>query len=164
MELASTVRNCGGGVSQINEMSFQQEQIDLAISIAKQAHEGQFRRGGKPYFSHVSAVANLLSVSGHSWDIVSAGYLHDVVEDTNYTIDQLADLGVDWRVLLLIEVLTHKKGQSYEEYIIRIQSSSSAVKKIKIADIIHNLSSSPTERQVRKYARALEILNFGITV
>ena len=68
------------------EISSEQEMIRLmARDFAKEAHEGQFRESGEPYFVHPEHVAKILIGLGLDDETVAAGYLHDVVEDCGYT-------------------------------------------------------------------------------
>jgi (p)ppGpp synthase/HD superfamily hydrolase len=65
--------------------------LERALRWAAQCHEGQARKGsGTPYFQHVAAVALILDRAGFDEDVVIAGLLHDVVEDTPATLDEVA--------------------------------------------------------------------------
>jgi guanosine-3',5'-bis(diphosphate) 3'-pyrophosphohydrolase len=67
------------------------ERLDEAMRFAAECHGGQVRRGsGTPYFEHVAAVALILDRAGFEEDVVIAGLLHDVVEDTAATLDDVA--------------------------------------------------------------------------
>ncbi|MAJ59167.1 MAG: (p)ppGpp synthetase, partial [bacterium TMED88] len=63
--------------------------LAAAFDFAFQLHEGQFRASGDPYIVHPVAVADLLRDIGASASVIAAGFLHDVVEDTDVTPDQL---------------------------------------------------------------------------
>ena len=65
------------------------ERLDRAIAVAKQAHEGQFRKTGEPYIIHPLAVKKILEEWGMDEDTVIAGVLHDTVEDTSLTLDDI---------------------------------------------------------------------------
>ena len=60
-----------------------------AFDLAYQLHKGQFRKSGEPYITHPVAVADLLRELGASASVIAAGFLHDVVEDTDITPEQL---------------------------------------------------------------------------
>jgi len=118
----------------------------LASSIARAAHAGQFRRDGvTPYITHPEAVAK--SLEGENPDVIAAAWLHDVLEDTEVTISELKNAGIPVRW----------DGQSYEDYLHWITQDEIA-RKVKVADIQHNLSDAPTEKQIAKYGKALLIL------
>lgn len=118
----------------------------------REAHKGQFRRDGvTPYETHPEAVAQ--SVPDRLKPIA---YLHDVVEDTEVTIEDLEKEGFPAYVLTAVSLLTHRHGQSNHVYWHNLLTNPDAVQ-VKIADIKHNLSGSPSDHAKRKYARALEI-------
>jgi (p)ppGpp synthase/HD superfamily hydrolase len=128
----------------------------LASSIARKAHDGQFRRDGTtPYITHPEAVAK--SLEGENPDVIATAWLHDVLEDTDVTIQELKHKGIPVRVIESVEVLTRRDGQSYDDYIHWV-SQDIIARKVKIADIRHNLSDAPTEKQIAKYGKAFLIL------
>jgi (p)ppGpp synthase/HD superfamily hydrolase len=117
---------------------------------------GQFRRDGvTPYITHSEAVAK--SLEGEDPNVIAAAWLHDVLEDTTATPDVLRDVGVSEKVIRSVTILTRKEGQGYEEYLGWVRLNDIACK-VKIADMRHNLSDSPTDKQVEKYTRALKFL------
>jgi (p)ppGpp synthase/HD superfamily hydrolase len=124
----------------------------------------------QPYSSHPIAVADMMDTDEEK--IVA--YLHDVIEDTawKFVEEPLDDHNFDWQQYLVYKnkkieiplvtslyllVLTHNKNQSYTEYIKQI-TQYRLTTKIKLADIFHNLSSNPTDKQKAKYMKALPIL------
>lgn len=68
------------------------EQVVRAYEFAERAHEGQYRRTGDPYITHPVAVANILTDMHMDHQSLMAAMLHDVIEDTGVTKDQLAEL------------------------------------------------------------------------
>lgn len=119
-----------------------------AKEIATKAHEGQFRYDGTtPYITHPERVA--ARVAGDS-DAEIVAWLHDVVEDTSVTLDDLLSQGVPDYLLEAVEAITHLKGEFYGDYIAKVAKNPLAVK-VKIADLIDNLSDKPTVGQVQKY-------------
>jgi (p)ppGpp synthase/HD superfamily hydrolase len=131
--------------------------VELAQSIARKAHEGQFRRDGvTPYITHPEAVAR--SLEGEEPNVVATAWLHDVLEDTQTSYVQLRNAGIPWEVIDAVVALTKTEGQSYDDYLDTVVTNPIA-KKVKIADIHHNLSDSPTLRQLIKYYTALELLD-----
>lgn len=128
--------------------------IQLAADIARVAHEGQFRRDGKtPYVWHPQAVARRLEMEDH--ETIAAAWLHDVLEDSDkFGPDDLIKAGIPRRVVDAVVCLTKRKGESYESYLTAVRADPIA-RKVKVADMLHNLSDSPTEKQILKYARGL---------
>ena len=110
-------------------------EYDVAYKIAYDAHKGQTRWGGEPYITHPIAVAN--KVVGKNDKV--AALLHDVIEDTEVTAEQLLEKGVSKRVVEAVEVLTHREGEPYWAYIKRAAHDYIA-RRVKIADLEHNLS------------------------
>jgi (p)ppGpp synthase/HD superfamily hydrolase len=126
-----------------------------AYSLAKEAHKDQFRRDGTTrYISHPTSVETLLQKENDSTRI--AALLHDVLEDT--TISE-TDLYIVFPkdAIDAVVILTHKKGESYEEYLKKVKENKIACK-VKIADMLHNLSCEPTQKQISKYLKGLEFL------
>jgi broad specificity phosphatase PhoE len=128
------------------------EATDKALEFATKAHGDDKRRDGKPYITHPVAVAKLLD---DALDKVVA-LLHDTIEDTDVTRDDIDSIFGE-NVAKTVEVLTHKKGEDYFEYINRIKHHPMATR-VKIADLTHNLQDNAREDQVRKYQKALMIL------
>ncbi len=141
-------------------MHMQQSQESLARAIAEKAHADQVDKAGEPYIGHPAHVA--ASVEGDKAKAVA--WLHDVVEDTSTTFDDLRAAGVDDEVLVALELLTHDKSAPYMEYVAAIKKNDLA-RTVKLADLAHNsdLSRLPevTEtdlRRVEKYRQAIEVL------
>lgn len=125
--------------------------IEISKQVASRAHSGQHRRDGwTPYISHPAAVADKLA--GESAVVVATAWLHDVLEDTNETPETLRAAGLPDSVIHAVEVLTKTEGVSYDEYLLGVLQNWIA-RKVKIADMLHNLSDAPTDRQIIKYAK-----------
>lgn len=135
--------------------------IETAMEIAKRAHEGQTRNDKTtPYFVHPLAVAKRLSDSGESAEVVAAGFLHDVLGDTPVSVCDLQAHGIPDSVIEAVRLLTKKKGAekiSNRSYVTAI-SGNIIARRVKIADMLHNLSDKPTERQIMRYSRGLLVL------
>lgn len=144
--------------------------IEASRELARKAHDGQTRRDKKtPYFDHVEDVAKRVeryceSVSLKKDVLVSAAYLHDVLEDTDYDENDVWDYLTtnapnseeDTRhVICYIKSLTKELETDYFDYVRNLYMMQ---KNIKIADILSNLSDNPTRKQTKKYAKALSIL------
>jgi (p)ppGpp synthase/HD superfamily hydrolase len=133
--------------------------IEQARLLAMTAHRGQTRDGGGDYFTeHVEPVA--LSLPDHLKPI---GYLHDVPEDTDVTLQDLIDVGFPKYVTDAVDILTHKNNEPNVSYWTNIAKNKDATE-VKIKDIKNN-SIKPSERQKEKYAKALALFaKFGYDV
>jgi (p)ppGpp synthase/HD superfamily hydrolase len=109
--------------------------VDQIASIARTAHMGQTDKIGAPYFWHVEAVA--LGLKPFGPELEMAGYLHDIIEDTDWTAGQLWNLGVPERTLRAVEAVTNEPGVSYTTKIGKILRNPDAVL-VKISDNAHN--------------------------
>lgn len=131
--------------------------------MADCAHAGQVDKIGVPYIEHVRAVAAGLAPFGD--ELVMAGLLHDIIEDTDWTAEQLREAGIPERVISAVEAVTNQKGVPYEEKIRRIMTNSDATL-VKISDNAHNshpdrAAQLPEEKRVRlaaKYRAARDVL------
>lgn len=141
--------------------------VELAQQVATEAHDGQFRWDKKtPYITHPASVAVGVIAAVAQWDddpashAVAAAWLHDVVEDTDVTLDDLQHVhSFPWQVVTAVDRLTKRDGQSYTDYIKQV-ASYAVSRVVKIADIQHNSSSLPKKKGARwdKYQLALYIL------
>ncbi len=126
--------------------------VSLAEKIATQAHDGQFRRDGLvPYIEHPRSVVERVP---NDPDAQVVAWLHDVLEDTSVTAEELETQGIPKNLVDAVELITKRKGKPYEDYLEDIAASPLATK-VKIADMLANLSDKPTDRQIRKYAKGL---------
>ena len=134
--------------------------LERAIAIAAAAHAGQLDKAGQPYILHPLRV--MLRVNTEEERI--AAVLHDVVEDTSVTLEQLAGEGFAEEVLVAIEALTKNVGES------RMDAARRAVKNriartVKLADNAENMDlsriASPTEKdfaRLKEYERVRALL------
>ena len=122
--------------------------IEETLQIALDAHKGQKDLDGKPAILHSIAVG----IMGGNDAEIKAGFLHDVVEDSDLTLDDLLRRGVDYEVLAALELLTHDKTTDYFEYVHRIvRSGNHTAIHTKINDLRHNL-----DRGRKSYKKAKE--------
>jgi (p)ppGpp synthase/HD superfamily hydrolase len=129
------------------------EVIKLATRFAIKAHDGQFRRDGTtPQFTHPFRVSDW---DGFTTVEKAAALLHDVVEDTDHTLEDLLEAGIPECVVTIVDALTKRPGESYDDFIDRIINTSVSACLVKYRDIIHNLSDHPTPKQMKKYGAAL---------
>src|SRR5689334_6230581 len=119
--------------------------LGSTIDLMRRAHEGQIDKSGRPYYLHPLRVAMRLAHCSAAER--HAALLHDVVEDTPVTLDELRDLGYDEEVLALVDLLTRRApaGESHNEYIERlIQSRNPKALRVKLADVYDNMSPART--------------------
>lgn len=126
--------------------------------MACNAHHGQFDRGGVPYIFHPIHLAE-----GMDDEIFTCvALLHDMVEDTDVTLEQLAE-HFPREIVEAVELLIHREGVDYFDYVRAIKSNPVAVK-VKLADLAHNgdpkrvSEQGNAEKRRIKYAAATKIL------
>ena len=131
-----------------------------AMRLCFAAHAGQLDKGGVPYVFHPFHVAEQME------DELSTvvALLHDVVEDTDYTLEDLAQMGFPERALSAIKLLTHDKRVHYLDYVAAIRHDPIA-RAVKLADLRHNSDLSRLSNpdasalaRVEKYCRAIALL------
>lgn len=134
--------------------------IKKAINIAYNAHMGQNDKFGIPYIFHPVHLAELMETE----DECIVAILHDVVEDTDVTFEQL-EKEFSHRVIEALKLLTHDKKVPYEEYITNLKDDCIA-KKVKLADLKHNSDITRlnhlTPKDIirnKKYEKAIKILS-----
>lgn len=134
------------------------EQVELALAIALDAHKGQVDLDGKPTILHPLAVG----MEGKDLTEMCVGFLHDVVEDSDYTFERLREMGVALKIIRTLQVLTHDKSVPYMDYIRSIEASGNeAALQVKLNDLRHNLlrgSIGGHTKQVEKHSEALDYL------
>ncbi|MCH5324385.1 MAG: GTP pyrophosphokinase [Eubacterium sp.] len=109
------------------------EKTKAAMLLAFEAHKEQKDKSGMPYIFHPFHLAEQMD----SEETVITALLHDVAEDTDYTLDDLRDMGFSEEVIGALALLTHDPAVPYTEYIKRIKSNPIA-KAVKLADLRHN--------------------------
>lgn len=139
--------------------------LEDARALAQTAHRGQVDKLGVEYIHHVEAVA--AGLLDFDLDVQIAGMLHDVVEDSDFTLEDLRTRGVPDRSLAAIELVSRNLHQdlSYDEAILRISTSLDATL-VKISDNAHNsrpdrvaaLEMATGKSTDPRYARAREVL------
>lgn len=107
--------------------------LERALIIAAQAHSGQTDKEGLPYITHPLRVMQL--VEGNEAQIVAI--MHDVVEDTSVTLDDLAREGFAPAILDALRCVTHERTVSYADYVIRCKANPIA-RQVKLADLHDN--------------------------
>jgi (p)ppGpp synthase/HD superfamily hydrolase len=138
--------------------------LGQSIEIMRKAHEGQIDKSGRPYYLHPLRVA--MRLVHCTPEERHAALLHDVVEDTPLTLEDLRAFGYSEEVLALVDLLTRRMptGESHREYLERIVASGNAkALRVKLADVLDNMSPArsqdlpPEHRGMRhRFARDLE--------
>lgn len=133
--------------------------IATANKIATSAHAGQFRRDGvTPYIRHPERVAEMVAfLHPGNTNAIIAAFLHDVLEDSDYTEAELLYSGIPAEAVQAVSILTKEDGERYSDYLKRVKGNEIA-KIVKLADMTANLSDDPTPRQVAKYKKGLQFL------
>src|SRR5215475_5504480 len=134
--------------------------LDKAILIAAQAHLGQRDKAGAAYILHPLRMMMRME----SETAMIAAVLHDVVEDSDWTLEQLRGEGFSEEVLQAVDCLTSREGEAYDEFISRVRSSAIA-RQVKIADLEDNMNVkriveiTPKDlARIEKYHRAWRAL------
>ena len=138
--------------------------LEKAILIATNAHAGQFDKGGMPYILHPLAVMEMMRKDGYGEHALAVAILHDVLEDTKVTEQDLYDADIPYSVIKAVVALTKVKGQDYENYLYQIKENNMAVQ-VKMYDLRHNsdltrlkgVTQKDLDRLV-KYAKAYNSL------
>ncbi|AGB23061.1 (p)ppGpp synthetase, RelA/SpoT family [Mycobacterium sp. JS623] len=142
--------------------------LQKAYEVAEERHADQMRRSGDPYITHPLAVANILAELGMDTTTLVAALLHDTVEDTGYTMEQLtADFGEEVAHLVdgvtkldRVALGTAADAETIRKMIIAM-ARDGRVLVIKVADRLHNMRTMrflPPEKQARKARETLEVI------
>lgn len=142
--------------------------VEAARLVATAAHAGQVDKGGAPYIEHPAFVADRVREIGGDEAAVAAAWLHDVVEDTRFTLDALAVVFPE-SVVEAVDALTRRDGEPYFDYVERARGNEAACL-VKISDLEHNLDESrlgdgadveATSARMERYREALHRLISG---
>ena len=131
-----------------------------ALKLCFAAHKDQTDKSGLPYVFHPFHLAEQMPDE----KTTVAALLHDVVEDTAFTLADLRELGFDEDVLEALALLTHQKDVPYMDYVAKIKPNRIA-RTVKLADLRHNSDLTRLDkideaaiRRVEKYKAAIELL------
>ena len=140
------------------------KQLQTALEIAVMAHKGVTRRNTDPYIFHVLRVANNAKYIRTKTQ-KAAGILHDVIEDTELTLEDLHEYEFSKEVIEAVDIITKKKGEDYQSYLNSVKKNKLA-RAVKLADLRHNSDltrlTKVTEKDIErkeKYQRAIDFLN-----
>jgi (p)ppGpp synthase/HD superfamily hydrolase len=130
--------------------------LERAIEISVSAHKGQKDKADKPYILHPLRLMFKMQTENE----MIAAVLHDVVEDTDWTIEKLEGEGFNEEVINAVRLLTHNKKAPYKKYIEVIKTNKIALK-VKLADLEDNLDIKRIAHpKFRDYARIAEYLKY----
>ena len=132
-----------------------------AMRIAYEAHKNQVDKGGIPYIYHPIHIAEQMQ----SEDEVCVALLHDVLEDSDMSLDELKREGFGPEVIGALKLLTHERNVPYMDYITKIKSNPMAAK-VKLADLKHNSDTTRLDvvddnvlKRIEKYRQAMAFLS-----
>ena len=136
--------------------------LEKAIALAVEAHAGQRDKAGNPYILHPLH----LMLQMETEDERITAVLHDIVEDTAVTMDDLTKLGFPPTILDALRLLTHDPAVPYDDYILQLKANSLA-RHVKLADLAHNMDirrlKNPTDKdwaRLAKYRQAWDMLAY----
>ena len=107
--------------------------IDDALALAVEKFHGVVDKAGQPYILHLVRVM----LRQHDDPSRQAAVLHDLVEDTAVTLDELSELGFSELVVSAVDALTHRENESYLDYVLRVANCTVA-RRVKLADLEDN--------------------------
>ena len=123
----------------------------IAMQTAFDAHKEQTDKTGLPYIFHPFHLAEQMDTE----DEVCVALLHDVVEDSDVTLDDLKKAGFSDGILEVLSLLTHEESVPYMEYVAQIKHNPIAVK-VKLADLRHNSDLTRLDTVDEKMLQRLE--------
>src|ERR1043165_1440316 len=134
--------------------------LERAVQIAVKAHKKQADRYGKPYILHPLRVMSM----GRTEEEKIVGILHDVVEDTEWTFDDLRREGFTERIISALDALTKRVGEDYEAFVARTRRNPLAVR-VKLNDLADNMDirrmhvvKEEDVKRLNKYLKAYRLL------
>ncbi len=139
------------------------KQTRKAMNLCFEAHKNQRDKSGQPYVFHPFHLAEQMSDE----KTTVAALLHDVVEDTDYTFNDLLKMGFDCDIVDALRLLTHDDKTSYFDYVTALKNNQIA-RAVKLADLRHNSDLSRFDEDMinektlarnEKYKAAMDILN-----
>ena len=138
--------------------------LERAIGIAVEAHRGQRDRYGAPYILHPLRVMERVRSETEK----TVAVLHDVVEDTPWTLAELRREGFSEEVLAALDAVTKREGEAYEDFVSR-SASNALARRVKLADLEDNMdlrrfpSVGPEDlERLEKYRTAWQRLSYGL--
>ncbi len=131
-----------------------------AMRLAFAAHEGVTGKDGLPYVTHPLHVAE----GAETEEETIVALLHDVVEDSDYTLEDLRSMGFPETALEALRLLTHDKGTPYMDYVAKVRENELA-RRVKLLDMRHNMDTTRLDamtdadrKRLEKYREAYRLL------
>lgn len=146
---------------------FPDDPVARARDVASLAHARQVDHAGRPYLAHPRRVAGRLAADGQPDDVVAAGWLHDVVEDSSTSLSDLERIFTDRpKVTQIVDAITQREHESRDDYYARVREMPEALF-VKWADLCDNLDPdrlavlppATRERLRAKYGHAIAVLS-----
>ncbi|MEO0352745.1 MAG: bifunctional (p)ppGpp synthetase/guanosine-3',5'-bis(diphosphate) 3'-pyrophosphohydrolase [Cyanobacteria bacterium P01_A01_bin.15] len=169
LEHSHPIEDCGDDTAPIKLPKDSNQLVCQAFEFAYQLHKGQMRASGEPYIAHPVAVANILRSLGGDSAMIAAGFLHDVVEDTDVTADEIeAHFGAEVRQMVegvtklskfQFNSKTERQAENFRRMFLAMAQDIRVIV-VKLADRLHNmrtLQHMPPEKQVQKARETIEI-------
>ncbi|MFK8013572.1 MAG: hypothetical protein AB8B80_16155 [Marinicellaceae bacterium] len=126
--------------------------LEKSLEIALKAHTGQIDKAGQPYILHPLRIMAKMQ----SQEEMAVALLHDVIEDSDYTAEDLLKAGINKTVVKAVQCLSKNKGESYDKFITRVLKNKLAAK-VKLADIEDNINvlrlNSVTDQDLKRIAK-----------
>ncbi|MCY1016459.1 HD domain-containing protein [Pyxidicoccus sp. MSG2] len=126
--------------------------VEDALALAVEAHRGQRDKAGQPYILHPLRVMMRLETDAER----TVALLHDVVEDTPWTLERLREAGYPDAVLRALDALTRRDGETYEAFVERLRPDALA-RRVKLADLEDNMDvrrlTAVTPKDAERLAR-----------
>ena len=136
------------------------EMTKKALKLCFEAHKEQIDKSGMPYVFHPFHLAEQMQDE----ESTIVALLHDVIEDTEYTLEDLRKMGFGDSVLAAIDLMTHEDGVPYMDYVEKIKTDPIA-RTVKLADLRHNsdmtrldVVTSRDQERAEKYLTAIKLL------
>ena len=130
------------------------------MKISFEAHKNQVDKNGIPYIYHPIHLAEQMEEE----NTICVALLHDVVEDTDITFEELQKIGFNDEIIAALKLMTHDENVPYMDYVREIKNNPIAAK-VKLADLKHNsdltrldIIDEKVKQRVEKYKQAIELL------
>lgn len=137
-----------------------EKQLKRAGEIAIEVHADQVDKNGQPYLGHVLRVMS----AGQTFEEKIVGALHDVIEDSDLTLDDLKKEGFPKNILHAIDAMTHYEDETYDDYLKRVLKNPIATR-VKLNDLTDNMDirrlnqlEDAEVQRIRKYFNAYKWL------
>ena len=139
--------------------NMKQSQSEKAYEIAKKAHLGQVDKAGEDYIKHPEKVASFVKTDEEK----AVAYLHDVIEDTELTLEDLCEYDFSKEVIEAVDIITKKRGEDYQSYLNSVKKNKLA-RAVKLADLRHNSDwtrlAKVTEKDIKRKEKSQKAIDF----